>query len=53
MVSPLDAIAGVANAAQPLPNLITGGQPTPETLAKLKAAGRAAAATWMGAVARP
>jgi protein tyrosine phosphatase (PTP) superfamily phosphohydrolase (DUF442 family) len=35
----LDAIAGVANAAEPLPDLVTGGQPQPQHLASLKRAG--------------
>ena len=39
MTNPLDALAGVANAAEPLPNLLTGGQPSMEHLEALKAAG--------------
>ncbi len=35
----LDAIAGVPNAHEPVPGLITGGQPTAEHLAALKRAG--------------
>ncbi|HTR20271.1 MAG TPA: sulfur transferase domain-containing protein [Gemmatimonadales bacterium] len=35
----LDAIAGVPNAAEPLPGLLTGGQPQAAHLAKLKQAG--------------
>lgn len=35
----LDAAAGVQNAAEPVPGLVTGGQPTAEQLASLKAAG--------------
>src|SRR5207253_11491797 len=35
----LDAIAGVANACEPLPGIVTGGQPTAEHLAALKRAG--------------
>lgn len=35
----LDAIAGVANAAEPLPGLVTGGQPGTPHLAALRAAG--------------
>lgn len=35
----LDAIAGVPNAREPVPGLATGGQPTAEHLAALKAAG--------------
>ena len=39
MTNRLDALAGVANAAEPLPNLLTGGQPSMEHLQALKAAG--------------
>ena len=35
----LDAIAGVPNAGEPLPGLVTGGQPTLQQLAALKQAG--------------
>jgi protein tyrosine phosphatase (PTP) superfamily phosphohydrolase (DUF442 family) len=35
----LDAITGVANAAEPLPGLVTGGQPQASHLAALQAAG--------------
>jgi protein tyrosine phosphatase (PTP) superfamily phosphohydrolase (DUF442 family) len=35
----LDAIAGVANASEPLPGVVTGGQPQAAHLATLKAAG--------------
>ena len=35
----LDAIAGVTNASEPLPGVVTGGQPQPSHLAALKAAG--------------
>ena len=35
----LDAIAGVPNACEPIPGLVTGGQPTLEHLAALKRAG--------------
>jgi protein tyrosine phosphatase (PTP) superfamily phosphohydrolase (DUF442 family) len=35
----LEAIAGVANASEPIPGLVTGGQPTPQHLAALKQAG--------------
>jgi protein tyrosine phosphatase (PTP) superfamily phosphohydrolase (DUF442 family) len=35
----LDAIAGVPNACEPIPGLVTGGQPAPEHLAALKRAG--------------
>ena len=39
MSSLLSAIAGATNAAQPLPHLLTSGQPTPQQLEALKAAG--------------
>jgi protein tyrosine phosphatase (PTP) superfamily phosphohydrolase (DUF442 family) len=35
----LDAAAGVPNASEPVPGLVTGGQPAPAHLAALKAAG--------------
>ena len=35
----LDAIAGVPNACEPIPGVVTGGQPAPEHLAALKRAG--------------
>ncbi len=35
----LDAIAGVINASEPLPGIVTGGQPQASQLATLKAAG--------------
>jgi len=35
----LDAIAGLANACEPLPGIVTGGQPSAEHLAALKRAG--------------
>lgn len=35
----LDAIAGVPNACEPLPGMVTGGQPTLDHLAALKQAG--------------
>ena len=35
----LDAIAGVANAGEPLPGLVTGGQPQQNHVAALKRAG--------------
>jgi rhodanese-related sulfurtransferase len=35
----LDAISAVPNACEPIPGLVTGGQPTPEHLAALKRAG--------------
>lgn len=34
-----DAIAGVPNASEPVPGLVTGGQPSPQHLAALKQAG--------------
>jgi len=39
MPTPLEALAGVANAAQPLPGLVTGGQPTEAHFKALKEAG--------------
>lgn len=39
MSSLFDAIAGLPNAAEPLPGWVTGGQPTVEQLAAFKAAG--------------
>ncbi len=41
MSSPLDAVRGAPNACQAMPNIVTGGQPTAEQLAALKAAGGA------------
>jgi protein tyrosine phosphatase (PTP) superfamily phosphohydrolase (DUF442 family) len=41
MTTLLDAIAGVTNATQVTPNLVTGGQPTAQQLTALKAAGTA------------
>jgi protein tyrosine phosphatase (PTP) superfamily phosphohydrolase (DUF442 family) len=35
----LDALAGVPNACEPVPGLVTGGQPTAEHLGALRAAG--------------
>ena len=35
----LDAIAGVANACEPIPGIVTGGQPAADHLAALKRAG--------------
>jgi protein tyrosine phosphatase (PTP) superfamily phosphohydrolase (DUF442 family) len=35
----LDAVAGLPNACEPLPGIVTGGQPTAEQLAALKRAG--------------
>jgi protein tyrosine phosphatase (PTP) superfamily phosphohydrolase (DUF442 family) len=37
--TPLEALQGVANAAQPLPNMVTGGQPTAAQFQALKEAG--------------
>jgi protein tyrosine phosphatase (PTP) superfamily phosphohydrolase (DUF442 family) len=39
MTTPLQALRGVANACQLLPNVVTGGQPTAEQLKSLKDAG--------------
>jgi protein tyrosine phosphatase (PTP) superfamily phosphohydrolase (DUF442 family) len=39
MPSLLDALAGVPNAAQPLPNVVTGGQPGPAHFQALRRAG--------------
>jgi len=39
MTNPLDALAGVVNAAAPLPNLLTGGQPSAAHFEALKRAG--------------
>src|SRR2546422_10497716 len=39
MSQPLDAAAGVANACEPIPGVVTGGQPTLAHLAALKRAG--------------
>lgn len=41
MSTPFDAVSGVANACQALPNVLTGGQPTAKQLADLKRAGGA------------
>ncbi len=38
-MTPFEAIKGVANAAQPLPRVLTGGQPSAAHLEALKAAG--------------
>ncbi len=35
----LDAIDGVPNACEPMPGIVTGGQPTADHLAALKRAG--------------
>src|SRR5256885_13532321 len=35
----LDAIAGIPNACEPIPGIVTGGQPVPEHLAALQRAG--------------
>jgi protein tyrosine phosphatase (PTP) superfamily phosphohydrolase (DUF442 family) len=39
MPTPIEALAGVPNAAQPLPNLLTGGQPTAAHFEALARAG--------------
>lgn len=39
MPTAFEAVSGVANACQILPNVVTGGQPTAEQLKALKAAG--------------
>ena len=39
MTSLLEAISGITNASQPLPHLVTGGQPLPTHLSALKEAG--------------
>jgi protein tyrosine phosphatase (PTP) superfamily phosphohydrolase (DUF442 family) len=39
MTTAFQAVSGVANACQILPNVVTGGQPTAEQLEALKAAG--------------
>ncbi len=41
MPTPLEALRGVPNAHQPLPNLVTGGQPSPAHLEALHRAGGA------------
>ncbi|MBA3659323.1 MAG: hypothetical protein H0W67_06975 [Gemmatimonadales bacterium] len=41
MPTPLEALRGVPNAHQPLPNLVTGGQPSPAHLEALHGAGGA------------
>lgn len=41
MPTPFEAVSGVANACQALPNVVTGGQPTAAQLAELKRAGGA------------
>ncbi len=38
-VSPFDALAAIPNACQPLPGVVTGGQPTEAQLAAFRAAG--------------
>ena len=40
-MTPFDAVAGIANACQATPTLITGGQPTAEQLAAFKKSGGA------------
>lgn len=39
MPTPLDALAGTVNASQPIPNLVTSGQPSAETFQALRSAG--------------
>lgn len=39
MATPIEALAGVPNAHQPLPNVLTGGQPWPKHFEALKTAG--------------
>jgi len=39
MPTPYQAIAGVTNACQPLPTLLTGGQPSPADLQSFQASG--------------
>jgi protein tyrosine phosphatase (PTP) superfamily phosphohydrolase (DUF442 family) len=39
MTTPIDALQGVVNANQALPNVVTAGQPGPEHFRALKAAG--------------
>lgn len=39
MPTPLEALAGVPNASQPLPHVVTGGQPGPHHLEALRLAG--------------
>ncbi len=39
MTDPIDAMTGVTNAAAPLLNLVTGGQPSPTNFEALKQAG--------------
>lgn len=41
MTTPLEAVSGVANACQALPNVVTGGQPTAAQLEAFEAAGGA------------
>jgi hypothetical protein len=41
MSSPVQALAGVPNACQVLPGVVTGGQPSPSHLAALHAVGGA------------
>lgn len=38
-MTPFEAIRGVANACQPLTTIVTGGQPAPEHITALQAAG--------------
>ena len=39
MPTPFDALADIPNACQPLPDLVTGGQPSEEQLVAFRAAG--------------
>jgi protein tyrosine phosphatase (PTP) superfamily phosphohydrolase (DUF442 family) len=39
MASPLEALRGVPNASEPIPRLLTGGQPLPHHFEALKGAG--------------
>jgi protein tyrosine phosphatase (PTP) superfamily phosphohydrolase (DUF442 family) len=39
MATPLEALSGVPNVSEPIPRLLTGGQPLPHHFAALKAAG--------------
>lgn len=41
MSTPFEAVAEIANACQPLPHLITGGQPSAEQLTRFRQAGGA------------
>lgn len=39
MPTPIEALSGVVNACQPLPHMVTGGQPGPDHFRALKEAG--------------